>query len=187
MSDDLIKIIHHSNLVEGVNFESADEDYLQAYEYALSRNGKYHTSDILKIHKLLMHRMDPRIAGKWRDCDVFIGGVRKIFISVPYIEDSVKEWIKSSNVQKAKDYAPEKKKEFARKWHVAYESLHPFADGNGRTGRILLNAQRTALGLEPLLVYVGMPPPMIREPHDEIQQYDYYSWFRNNASRNKDH
>ena len=51
---------------------------------------------------------------------------------------------------------PESEEERAKAawWvHDFFECVHPFIDGNGRTGRILLNAVRVGLGLEPLVVY----------------------------------
>lgn len=49
--------------------------------------------------------------------------------------------------------------------HVEFEDLHPFPDGNGRTGRILYNWHRIQLGL---------PVHVI---HEGDEQYDYYQWF----------
>ena len=36
--------------------------------------------------------------------------------------------------------------------HICFERIHPFRDGNGRTGRMLLNQQLLNAGLLPILV-----------------------------------
>lgn len=38
------------------------------------------------------------------------------------------------------------------KFHIAFERIHPFEDGNGRTGRIILNAHLVANELAPILI-----------------------------------
>jgi Fic family protein len=48
--------------------------------------------------------------------------------------------------------------------HVKFEKIHPFEDGNGRIGRILLNWQRVKAGLPILTIY-------------EKDKHAYYKWF----------
>lgn len=38
------------------------------------------------------------------------------------------------------------------KFHTLFESIHPFADGNGRVGRILLNFVAITMGLPPIII-----------------------------------
>lgn len=38
------------------------------------------------------------------------------------------------------------------RFHIAFERLHPFIDGNGRTGRIILNRNLIKNGLPPILI-----------------------------------
>lgn len=38
------------------------------------------------------------------------------------------------------------------RFHIEFERIHPFADGNGRTGRIILNRNLIKLGYAPILI-----------------------------------
>ncbi|MBN4061966.1 MAG: Fic/DOC family protein [Flavobacteriales bacterium] len=50
------------------------------------------------------------------------------------IEEKIKNWLEYCNDDKKHDYAPLLKMVVA---HYQFEAIHPFGDGNGRTGRIL--------------------------------------------------
>ncbi len=49
--------------------------------------------------------------------------------------------------------------------HVMYERIHPFLDGNGRTGRIFMNWTRVKRCKLPVLVI------------KEEERQEYYKWF----------
>jgi len=49
--------------------------------------------------------------------------------------------------------------------HIHFEKIHPFVDGNGRMGRILMNWQRVKVGLQPLIIWAS-------------ERQAYYAWFK---------
>ena len=119
-----------------------------------------------------MRNLDEQIAGKLRNCDVFIGGQKKIFVSESLLREELTKWVNDledlepcpSNFKKIEDYIAAKEA-FAKDMHVRFEEIHPFVDGNGRTGRILYNTHRLKLGLN------------IHVIHEGEEQQEYYSWF----------
>ncbi|MBD5460654.1 MAG: Fic family protein [Lachnospiraceae bacterium] len=64
-------------------------------------------------------------------------------------------------LEELQDIAPENVLTAAAYFHAKFENIHPFADGNGRTGRLAMNY---------LLIIHGHPPVII---HEEDRR-DYY-------------
>jgi len=62
----------------------------------------------------------------------------------------VDEWIAEANnlVPRAPDF-PDRVADL----HAAFERIHPFLDGNGRTGRLILNLMLVRLGYPPAIIY----------------------------------
>ena len=158
---DIVEFVVHSDYIENERSEEAHTDHLSAFDYIFALP-KLTISDVLKTHAILMRRRNPRIAGKFRDCDVFIGGKRKYFISDQLFRDEVSSLLKKINSVDVSG----NKEEYAKHLHVVFEEIHPFEDGNGRVGRLLYNWHRVNLGL---------PLHIIREGEEQME---YYKWFK---------
>ena len=128
---------------------------------------------ILGIHKRLLQHLAPHYAGKIRDnCPVMIGGEVKRQSKKEIIEELnrlIEEWNKRKFITRNSATLEEREKQlkeyFVKTWHICYEGVHPFADSNGRSGRILMNLQRLALELPLLIIY-------------DAKKQKYYEWFR---------
>ena len=61
------------------------------------------------------------------------------------------DWVKDVNALRANSEVafPER----LAKVHNDFERVHPYLDGNGRTGRLLLNLLLVRLGLPPAIVF----------------------------------
>jgi Fic family protein len=96
---------------------------------------------ILSMHAALMGSSKPAIAGKWRTEPVWIGGgdfgpsgadfvPPRHKLIVPAIDDLI-GFTKRADISALPQIAIA---------HAQFETIHPFSDGNGRTGRALMQA-----------------------------------------------
>lgn len=151
---DLIKFIDHSNMIEGVEDKEEIPNSIAAWEY-LSGKSQLNRIVILRVHYLIMQNLNPRIAGKIRDCDVRVGA--RICPKYHKVKGMLTRWLKK--------YGNGVKTEAeAQRAHVDYERVHPHRDGNGRVGRLLWLWMREKAGLP--FKYI-----------DVAQRYEYYKWF----------
>ena len=156
MHNDL-KWIRQSNLIEEVDDYMEDAISLGCWLYhtCLGRVIPIEEKTIRRIHRMIMCKQRPDIAGKYRDCNVTVGGrLCPDYFKVP---DLVANWLEN--------YRHPTTSQKIKLAHVKFEMIHPFEDGNGRTGRMLLNIQRYNAGLKTLLIKAN-------------ERHEYYEWFR---------
>lgn len=157
MQKNEIEFLKESNAIEGVYDDDSLNQAKFAWEYLMSED-ILTTHVILKTHKILMlhQKLYPNEKGYWRDCYVRVGG--KTMPGPEMVPVLMRQWA----FEAMRAHPPVDSKEL----HIQYEQIHPFVDGNGRTGRMFMNWIRLKRTGEPLLI--------IKESEKE----DYYNWFR---------
>ena len=108
---------------------------------ALELAGDISGPSILAMHHALMNETDPINAGRWRTEQVWIGGGNlgpHLALFVPPHHDRVADAIDDLVKFIERDDLPVLA--HAALAHAQFETIHPFTDGNGRTGRALVQA-----------------------------------------------
>lgn len=163
LQNDVIEFLEQSNFIEDVR--DGLDDAIVVWNYIVKQKTLTKTN-ILRTHKLLMlgQPLEFSKKGAWRKEKVWIGGHEaKPWYAIPDLMDGWVLAVNNSLIDKYVVY--DKQKEgIVKSMHIAFESIHPFVDGNGRMGRILMNWQRVKMGLPILII-------------KEEDRFDYYKWF----------
>jgi len=106
------------------------------------------TAAIIEIHRALLEASNPRIVGQWRDEQVWIGGRRPSPHDAEFVpphHSRVPEGMEDLVAfMRRNDLDPFIQAMVA---HAQFETIHPFPDGNGRTGRALIHAHLRQTGV----------------------------------------
>jgi len=115
---------------------------------AINLAGNIDADAILAMHKALMGDVDARSAGTWRGEQVWIGGDThgpRGAMFVPPHHSRVVAAIGDLLLFAQRDNIPVLPQISLA--HAQFETIHPFTDGNGRTGRALIQAMLRHKGL----------------------------------------
>ncbi len=115
---------------------------VNAMTRALQVSSELDANSILEMHRVLMVAHMPAAAGKWRSEQVWIGGSSRSPHGAAYIapvHERVPGAIDDLVAFIGRDDLPVLAQSAVA--HAQFESIHPFPDGNGRTGRALLHAE----------------------------------------------
>ena len=115
---------------------------------------------ILFLHKMLMSGINDKIAGRLRGKNEYVRVGYFIAPSPEHVERMIESLIleyKSSITSFFLDRIV--------RFHLEFETIHPFVDGNGRIGRVIVNYQ---------FMRFGFPPIIIRDKEKQL----YYESFK---------
>lgn len=193
----ILKLTYHSNSIEGSTLSEPDtaailfdnvalpnksltehleaKNHQTALQYLLSyvaSKEKIDEAFVLKLHSILMNgvRAD---AGMYRDHGVRIVGVNLPTANHMSIHTLVPKVLTQVS-QKSTDVIA-----LSARVHSVFEQIHPFGDGNGRVGRLLMNAMLLSANYAPAIIrqerkqlyYTYLYKAQTKEDHSQLEDF----------------
>ncbi|WP_262852780.1 Fic family protein [Mumia quercus] len=121
---------------------------VEAVRAAVALADSLDADGLLTLHRTLLADTDPQGAGRWRTEQVWVGGssygphdaefVPPHHSRVPAAVEDLVRFVRRDDLPVMVQVAIA---------HAQFETIHPFADGNGRTGRALVHAMLRGKGV----------------------------------------
>lgn len=140
-------------------FEAKNLARVMEYVRGRSVDALLSMEGILLLHKMLMGNIKDDVAGRFRKKGEYVRVSTHIAPAPEHVEQMISS-ILSEYYADQISYFTDK----IARFHLDFETIHPFCDGNGRMGRVLINCQ---------LGHFGFPNLMIRDK----EKQSYYRAF----------
>ncbi|MDR3346609.1 MAG: Fic family protein [Campylobacteraceae bacterium] len=102
---------------------------------------------ILDLHKILLTNIQDDCAGRFRRGSEWVRVGNHIGANPDFTSSLMSELINSYNTDDNLYFLDK-----IALFHAEFETIHPFCDGNGRIGRVLINQQLLKLNLPPIII-----------------------------------
>ena len=133
-------------------------------EYIQNRSSEDLSKEvILLLHKMLIGNIDESIAGRLRKRGEYV----RIGTFIATAPEHVERMLEEVLIEYSSDHVSYVLDKIA-KFHLDFETIHPFNDGNGRIGRVVINYQ---------LYQLGFPGIIIRDKEKQTY-YDSFKEYR---------
>lgn len=148
--DEHLEVIGHKDAIDYIEVLAQNDTDIKEWE-------------IKQIHNLILRKISPEEAGRYRTLDVMAAGTNFRYPPHYFVSQLMEDFVAWLNSASALALHPV---EYATLAHYRFVSIHPFRDGNGRTGRLLMNL---------LLIRTGYPIVIIDQQirNDYIQALAY--------------
>ena len=173
MEDILVRMAHHSTAIEGNTLTQAEtisilihnfiprdmsereyyevKNYRKAFNTLLEADRKITTELIKKYNKYIMENLHD-LNGKFKTTQNLILGA-EFEPTKPYLVPfEIEDWCNNLSYRLDNAKTNEEKVEIIMDQHIKFEKIHPFNDGNGRTGRLLIIHSCLKEDLEPIII-----------------------------------
>lgn len=180
-----IEWIYHSNAIEGntltlletkvvveegitiggkmlrEHFEAINHaEAIDYVEEIVSKQESLTERTLKQLHYLIIKNIDNENAGTYRNVNVRISGSQHNPPHFLQIDNDMRELFQWYEENREELHPVE----LAALFHFKFVYIHPFADGNGRSARLLMNL---------ILMQHGFPPAIIKaNPNDRLHYYD---------------
>jgi len=176
LDDILVRLAHHSSAIEGNTISLADtvsiilhgtipgtpskreffevDNHRGAFEYVLDcikEGEKLSISLVNNVHRLLMDRL-AHDAGKFKRDENAILGSELRTAPASQTPMLMQQWVENTEYQLEQANRNDEKIEIITTSHIEFEKIHPYSDGNGRTGRMLMNFLLLRENIAPLII-----------------------------------
>ena len=105
------------------------------------------SQSILDLHKILLAGINDDWAGRFRNGKEWVRVGAHVGANPDFVEQLIEELVMEFSKQDDRYFLDK-----IAWFHAEFETIHPFNDGNGRLGRVLINQQLIALGLPPVII-----------------------------------
>jgi Fic family protein len=135
------------------HFEAIGHSEAFDFVYKLAEGKTISEKDIKELHRLFYFRIDTENAGEYRKAKAYITGSKFPLSSPAEIPGLMKKYIAQLKRQRGIKHPVE----LAALAHKELVFIHPFVDGNGRVGRLLMNLILLQEGFTITII-----PPVVR-------------------------